>query len=221
MSLAYLPSRRSTRSTEDNPPANPSKTSTEGSPPANRPTTSTSRSSIDTVQRVLTAYPENRHITEPAQANFTKVRVEVPRNVHFLDARNNEVAGFWQNGSIVWEEVHEWMHIVIENPPSNYAPFQCLEAGDPEDPAGQHGPPIHMANNRSTVGTGYYVLLALDGECGITNLFPRRTDKLPQVPTQRSTSLLKQLSRVAFRTVSGNQILGLVFQARLILLHLF
>ena len=55
------------------------------------------------------------------------------------------------------------MRIIIEN--AQPTPFHCLEAGDPEDPTGQHGPAIHMANNRSTVGAGYYVLLAYDGEC--------------------------------------------------------
>ena len=84
------------------------------------------------------------------------------------------------------------MHIVIKNPQSSYTPFQCLEAGDPEDPAGQHGPPIHMANNRSTVGAGYYVLLAHDGECESSNRHiylkspyssHRHTDKFPQVLT--------------------------------------
>ena len=55
------------------------------------------------------------------------------------------------------------MQIVIENEQSSYTPFYCLEA-DPEDPARQHGPPIYMANNRSTINAGYYVLLAYDGE---------------------------------------------------------
>jgi hypothetical protein len=57
------------------------------------------------------------------------------------------------------------MYIAIDTPQSSYTPFRCLEAGDPEDPAGQHGPPIHMAGNGSTVDAGYYVLLACDGEC--------------------------------------------------------
>jgi hypothetical protein len=155
MSQAHLRSLRpstnpSTTSTEDNSPANPSRTSTEGSPP-----TDPSRTSAD--------------ITELAQANFTKIRAEVPRNIHFLDARNKEVAGFWQNGSVIWEEVQEWMRIVIENPQSSYTPFPCLEAGDPEDPVGQHGSPIYMTDNRSTVDAGYYILLAYDGECESSN----------------------------------------------------
>ena len=77
------------------------------------------------------------------------------------------------------------MHIVIENEQPSYTPFHCLEAGDPEDPAGQHGPPIHMANNRSTVDAGYYVLLAHDGGCESSTYYfhLRHTDKFPQVPT--------------------------------------
>ncbi len=61
------------------------------------------------------------------------------------------------------------MQIVIENEQSSYTPFRCLEAGDPEDPAGRHGPPIYMTNNRSAVGAGYYVLLDYDGECESSN----------------------------------------------------
>jgi hypothetical protein len=77
------------------------------------------------------------------------------------------------------------MHIVITNNQSSYTPFHCLEAGDPENPTGQHGPPIHMTNNRNTVDAGYYVLLAYDGECESSNLpysSHRHTDKFPQVP---------------------------------------
>jgi hypothetical protein len=153
------PANPSATSTEDNSPANPSRTSTEGSPP-----TDPSRTSAD--------------ITEPAQANFTKVRAEAPRNVHFLDARNKEVAGFWQNGSVVWEEVQEWMHIIIKNAQSSYTPFQYQETGYLEDPAGQHGLPIHMANNRSTVDAGYYVLLAYNGECESSNHYIHLIDTL-------------------------------------------
>jgi hypothetical protein len=70
------------------------------------------------------------------------------------------------------------MHIVIENAQSSYTPFHCLEAGDPEDPAGQHGPPILMANNRSTVVAGYYILLAYDGECESLNHYIYLIDTL-------------------------------------------
>jgi hypothetical protein len=70
------------------------------------------------------------------------------------------------------------MHIVIANAQSNYTPFHCLEAGDPEDPAGRHGPLIHMANNRNTVDAGYYVLLAYDGKCERSNHYIHLIDKL-------------------------------------------
>ena len=61
------------------------------------------------------------------------------------------------------------MSIIIENTRSSYTPFRCLEAGDPEDPARQHGPPIHMAGNGSTVDAGYYILLAYNGEYESSN----------------------------------------------------
>jgi hypothetical protein len=70
------------------------------------------------------------------------------------------------------------MHIVIANAQLSYTPFHCLEAGDPEDPAGRHGPPIHMANNRSTVDAGYYALLAYDGECESSNYHIHLIDRL-------------------------------------------
>jgi hypothetical protein len=176
MSQAYLRLLRSTTSTEDNSLANPSATSTEDNSLANPSVTLTEDNSPANPSRTSTegSPPTDpsrtlANITEPAQANFIKFRAEVPRNVHFLDARNKEVAGFWQNGSVVWEEVQEWMYIVIENAQSSYTPFHYLEAGDLEDPAGQHGLPIYMANNRSTVGAGYYVLLAHNGECESSN----------------------------------------------------
>ena len=70
------------------------------------------------------------------------------------------------------------MQIVIENEQSSYTPFHCLEAGDPENPTEQHGPPIYMANNGSTIGAGYYVLLAPDGECESSNHHIHFTDIL-------------------------------------------
>jgi hypothetical protein len=63
------------------------------------------------------------------------------------------------------------MQILILNAQSSYTPFHCLEAGDLEDPAGQHGFPIYMTSNRSTVSAGYYVLLAYDGECESSNCY--------------------------------------------------
>jgi hypothetical protein len=70
------------------------------------------------------------------------------------------------------------MYIVIANVQSRYTPFHCLEAGDLEDPAGRHGPLIQMANNKSTVDAGYYVLLAYDGECESLNHHIHLIDRL-------------------------------------------
>jgi hypothetical protein len=166
MSQAYLRLLRPSPEppAEANPPINPSTTSTEDDSTANPSATSTKDNSSASPSRTSTedGLPANL-------PNFTKFRVQVSRNVHFLDAYNKEVAGFWQNGSVIWEEVQEWMQIAIETAQSDYTPFRCLEAGDPENPAGQHGPPIYMVGNGSTVDAGYYVLLACNGECESLN----------------------------------------------------
>jgi len=86
----------------------------------------------------------------------------VARNVHFLDAKNYEVAGFWQNGTVIWDDILEWIHLVFTDPMSEYALFRCLE-DDPQDPAGKHGPPILLASNKLIVDAGYYVVLSYDG----------------------------------------------------------
>lgn len=85
------------------------------------------------------------------------------RNVHFLDGLNNEVAGLWQNGSIVWDDILEWMHIVLDNPVSSYAIFPCVEEDIPENPTEHHGPLINLADNQNVVDPGYYVVLAQNG----------------------------------------------------------
>ena len=109
-------------------------------------------------------------------------RSNANRNVHFLDAHNNEVLGFWQNGFVTWEEIQEWMHIVITNSQSDYVPFRCLE-DDPLDPVGQHGPPIYTANNNNVVDASYYVLLSGDGE-------------LPELESREKSSPLKYSRRL-------------------------
>ena len=88
----------------------------------------------------------------------------VRRNVHFLDGGNNEVLGFWQNGSVAWNEIAEWMHIIITLPSIQYAVFRCLENGNPQDPATNHGPPINLSGNKNTVNPGYYVVLSANSE---------------------------------------------------------
>ncbi|KAI9464035.1 hypothetical protein BJY52DRAFT_882739 [Lactarius psammicola] len=89
--------------------------------------------------------------------------VELERNVHFVDADNNEIGGFCQNGSVTWVELSEWMQIVYVLPFDQYANFPCLENGDPEDPVSQHGAPINMQTNTDPVQPGYYVLLSPEG----------------------------------------------------------
>ncbi|KAH0563420.1 hypothetical protein GP486_002010 [Trichoglossum hirsutum] len=91
-------------------------------------------------------------------------RATVYRNVHFLDRKNNEIAGFWQNGSVVWNQIAEWMHIVIDLPSLQFAIFQCQENGDPQDPVGNHGPSINLVGNNCTITEGYYIILSVNGE---------------------------------------------------------
>ena len=85
------------------------------------------------------------------------------RNVHFVNASNDEIGGTWQNGSLTWAEMMEWMQIVFQLPLQNYSPFPCLETGDPEDPVGKHGAPINMHANSDIIRPGFYVLLHPQG----------------------------------------------------------
>ncbi|KAI9784105.1 MAG: hypothetical protein M1839_002609 [Geoglossum umbratile] len=89
-------------------------------------------------------------------------RATVRRNVHFLDGENNEVLGFWQNGSVVWDQVTGWMHITITLPSMQYVVFRCLESG--QDPATNHGPSTNLLDNNDIVNLGYYVVLSANGE---------------------------------------------------------
>jgi hypothetical protein len=88
--------------------------------------------------------------------------VELDRNVHFVDARNDEIGGLCQNGSVTWAEISDWMQIVYVLPFDQYATFPCLEDGDPENPVTQHGELINMQANHP-VQTGYYVILSPEG----------------------------------------------------------
>jgi hypothetical protein len=65
-----------------------------------------------------------------------RISPKLDRNVHFVNADNDEIGGTWQNGSLTWAEMSEWMQIVFELPLDKYAPFPCLEDGDPNDPVG-------------------------------------------------------------------------------------
>ncbi|KAH9044264.1 hypothetical protein EDB84DRAFT_1470391 [Lactarius hengduanensis] len=89
--------------------------------------------------------------------------VELERNVHFVDADNDEIGGLCQNGSVTWAEISEWIQIVYMLPSNQYATFPCLGHSDPEDPVGQHGAPINMQANTDLVQPGYYVVLSPAG----------------------------------------------------------
>ncbi|KAI9754431.1 MAG: hypothetical protein M4579_004699 [Chaenotheca gracillima] len=88
---------------------------------------------------------------------------EVERNVHFVNADNDEIGGAWQNGSLTWAGMIEWMQIMYQLPLDTYAPFPCLEDGDPEDPVTQHGEMIKMRGNQTSIQPGFFVLLSSEG----------------------------------------------------------
>jgi hypothetical protein len=111
-------------------------------------------------------------------------RATIRRNVHFLDGENDEILGFWQNGSVSWSQIAEWMHITITLPSVEYAIFRCLESGNPENPATNHGPSINLSGNNNAVDPGYYVVLSANGE-------------------YRDSDLLLNLSFTLMRTLIG------------------
>jgi hypothetical protein len=96
-----------------------------------------------------------------------RVSPELDRNVHFINADNDEIGGTWQNGSLTWVEMSEWMQIVFQLPLDEYAPFPCLEDGDPQNPVCQHGAAINVHSNTNHIQPGFYVLLNFQGKPNI------------------------------------------------------
>ncbi len=88
----------------------------------------------------------------------------VLRNVHLLNAENDEIGGAWQHGNLTWNHMSEWMQIVYELPLGNYAPFPCIESGDPGNPTTLHGERIEVIGNDEVVNAGFYVLLNHEGK---------------------------------------------------------
>ncbi|KFY28495.1 hypothetical protein V493_02909 [Pseudogymnoascus sp. VKM F-4281 (FW-2241)] len=112
----------------------------------------------------------------------------IHRNIHFVDGRNNEIAGVWQNGALTWSEMAEWMEITFQKPVDSYAPFRCLEPGDPANPLAQHGPAIIMQGNNNQIETGFYVILSPDG--AVVNIPINTQDPRPRAVTRTSSSKL-------------------------------
>lgn len=94
--------------------------------------------------------------------NMSRI-LNVERNFHLLSSDNNEIGGFYQNGSVRWSQVEDWMHTVYSTSSLLYAVFPCSEEGDPQDPAAKHSPAINMSQNENIVAEGYYVLLSPAG----------------------------------------------------------
>lgn len=94
-----------------------------------------------------------------------RVSEVIERNIRFINAQNDEIGGTWQNGSLTWDDMSEWMQIVFQLPLTDYAPFPCLEDGDPGDPMTQLGTPINMSadNTSHIIRVGFYILLSPQG----------------------------------------------------------
>ncbi|KFX95140.1 hypothetical protein V490_04004 [Pseudogymnoascus sp. VKM F-3557] len=87
------------------------------------------------------------------------------QDIHFLNSNNDEISVAFQTGSLTWAEMSQRMDIVFELPANNFAPFRCLENGDPRDPVGRHGPRINnIRANNSNIQPGFYVILSPAGE---------------------------------------------------------
>jgi len=124
--------------------------------------------------------------------------IKLARNVHFVDANNDEIGGLRQNGSVTWAEISEWMQIVYMLPFDQYATFPCSENGDPEDPAGQHGEPINMQAANHPVQLGYYVILSPEGSA--IDIPINQENPIPRAAT-RSLSKMDPRSEVFRRRV--------------------
>ncbi|ELR08811.1 hypothetical protein VC83_00753 [Pseudogymnoascus destructans] len=112
----------------------------------------------------------------------------IHRNIHFVDGKNNEISSAWQNGPLTWSEMAEWIEVVVEEPVDSYAPFRCLELGDPVNPLAQHGPAIVMQGNNNQISTGFYVILSPDGAS--INIRINRQNPMPRTSTRASSSKL-------------------------------
>lgn len=89
--------------------------------------------------------------------------IQTHRNIHFVNDNNDEIGGAWQHGTLTWSEMAEWMEITFEKPIDEYAPFPCLEPGDPTQPFAQHGALIIMQGNINPIAPGFYVILSPQG----------------------------------------------------------
>jgi hypothetical protein len=130
-------------------------------------------------------------------------RATIRRNVHFLDGENNEILGFWQNGSVLWSQIAEWTHITITLPSVQYAVFRCLENGNPENPATNHGPSINLSDNNA-VHPGYYVVLSSNGEYRNSDLLLNLSFTLTRTRIGEPIDITITEERATPRTVSYN-----------------
>lgn len=112
-------------------------------------------------------------------------RVSIKRNIHFVDGNNNEIGGAWQNGTLTWSEMAEWMEITFQKPTDEYAPFSCLEPGDPVQPLARHVPEIIIQNNTSPIVPEFYIILS--PEVGVVDIPINGENPMPR-PSSRASS---------------------------------
>lgn len=98
-------------------------------------------------------------VTFIPSTNMSRI-FNVEGNVHLLSSENNEIGGFYQNGSVSWSQIEDWMHTVYSTSSLLYA---CSEEGDPQNPAAKHVPAINKSQNEGIVPEGYYILLSPTG----------------------------------------------------------
>lgn len=82
------------------------------------------------------------------------------RNVQFVDACGVVFGGFFQNGSITYSDVHDFLRLTLVNHVSRYTLYRCTEPGVPASPLLHHGPPILILNNNLAIPPAYYVVLS-------------------------------------------------------------
>ncbi|KZF19582.1 hypothetical protein L228DRAFT_263455 [Xylona heveae TC161] len=92
----------------------------------------------------------------------------IPRNVHFLDGNDDEVFGFFQNGSVTWDEIREWLDDLLlllpQMPSDSYCIWTC-----PDDHVlaqhALHATRVDMLSSHMNeiVRAGFYAILSPEG----------------------------------------------------------
>lgn len=82
------------------------------------------------------------------------------RNVFFVDGFGNDIGGIFQNGSVIWKEIQQYLRFLY-NYYKSYAVYPCMEPVDLKNLVDKHGPALEMDEQK--VLPGYYVILSPQG----------------------------------------------------------